>query len=321
MGYESQFLEARKGYHQKIQTFQPSKTLMAIIDEDKPKQLAHKLDETKSKPFRQMDEALNVFDAYRLAYIKKITNQIAHESQAAKIKPTINFLMAKMEKLIDDYQKECEKKRKDELAEAKKKQEAEKAEKAKEQAAEDKAEAQELKGDLAKISAAFQRRGEAYHMFVLNVEKECQKVNKAIGMGHDRLHSAADLLGKMEKSGKVAEVRIMTEKASAKATMETLRRLLKSEQKIFAALKPREKDAKLTPKEVADDLHLKLPDTARKDLENIAKQHGNILENAGIMAENLALQLKSDTRKLAEAEKLLAQINAFSADKAAAKTV
>jgi hypothetical protein len=87
MGYEQDFLTARKAYLNRIKDRKPSERLIDVIEEEKPKVLAKKLDQVKR--FSEMNTALNMFESYRIAYIKKIGVEIAKETNADKLKSTV----------------------------------------------------------------------------------------------------------------------------------------------------------------------------------------------------------------------------------------
>ncbi|MEI9976245.1 MAG: hypothetical protein WDO73_31885 [Ignavibacteriota bacterium] len=65
-----------------------------------------------------MNTALNIFEAYRITYIKKLDTQIAKEPQAKKIKPTLAAYGNALEKISEEYGEDCEKKRQAEIAKA-----------------------------------------------------------------------------------------------------------------------------------------------------------------------------------------------------------
>jgi len=250
MGYEQQFLEVRKGYHQKIQTFQPSKALMAIIDEDKPKQLAHKLDENKDKPYRDMDQALNIFDAYRLAYIKKITDAIAHESQATKIRPTINLLMAKLEKMCDDFQKECDARRKADINLAKAKA----------------ADAKNLTDDVKKVGEEYKKRGEEYQSKASKFEKDFLLAQKLIKEMYEKTRKDSSLIDKMPPDDlKKLNTKRQAALKQIKDDWEKLKKSFKELEHLAQT------DSKLTPEDLGKEMRMKL-DGQEAKLE-LAKAH------------------------------------------------
>jgi hypothetical protein len=302
MGYEQQFLEARKEYHQKIQTFMPSKALMAIIDEDKPKQLAHKLDENKGKPYRQMDEALNVFDAYRLTYIKNITNQIAHESQAAKIKPTINLLMAKLEKIVDGFQKETDDRRKADVNLAKAKAE----------------ETKDLKDDLKKVTEEYKKRGDDYLSMASKVEKESLVARKLIKVTHDETKSKFDQLAPLVKSGKASPEQIEELVKVSTKRQAALKNVKDSWEKLKKSFKELEDlahtDSQLTPQDVAKEMRMKLDATANPELDKVHKANWKSFSRGTEIFNDVSRDRKPDSALVKETENWVNQIKAW-ADK------
>jgi hypothetical protein len=297
MGYEQQFLEARKEYHQKIQTFMPSKALMAIIDEDKPKQLAHKLDENKGKPYRQMDEALNVFDAYRLTYIKKITDQMAHESQAAKIKPTINLLMAKLEKMVDGFQKETDDRRKADVNLAKA------------QAAE----AKDVKDDLKKVAEEYKKRGEDYLSKASKLEKDFLLARKLIKDTYLETKSKFDQLQPVAQSGKAKPEQLEEIAKVRTKRVAALKNLKESWDKWKKSFKELEDlahtDSQLTPEDVAKEMRMKLDDKdAKLELDKAHKANARFFSRATEIYNDISRDRKADSTLIKQTETWVSQI-------------
>lgn len=269
MAFEQQFLAARTQYHKNIQNFFPSKALMALIDDPKPKDLIKKLDGLKGKPYREMDAALNVFDAYRLVYLQKITAQIAHESQADKIRPTLKFLMVKLDKFSEDFEKECEAQRKIEMAAAAKaKAEAQKLKEEKD-AKVGGPNPVVLKGELGKISEEYHRRGQKQLTTAAAVVSALQNIRKRIVTAYQQLEKGVTQAETLSKSGQTRALLVLKTNAVSQFTI--CKQSFKAAETAYEPVKPFLKPPKVTPELIAKDLRFKLPPSAKKELENITK--------------------------------------------------
>ena len=220
MGYEQQFVTARKAVEAKIKPLNPSKELIKVIDDDRAKGLATKLDQATGKLYEEMDAAVNAFEAYRVTYFKKIDAQVAREKDPTKLRPLFKPLSKLMESIVQQYEKLCDEKRKVELAEAAKKKALEDAVKAKTQGPPVKAAPgtgpiggantpPALKDALIKISNEFRKRGQKQLQVSVAVNTVCMGTRKQVGVLYETLQkelkTATDLSrkGMLQSAGRL----------------------------------------------------------------------------------------------------------------------
>ncbi|HUB80827.1 MAG TPA: hypothetical protein VMB03_18605 [Bryobacteraceae bacterium] len=250
MDYQHSFKAARDQYHQKIEKI-ASKVLISIVVDDKLRQLAQKLDENKSNPFQKMDLAMSGFDAARLSFTKKLNDQTAKEPQAAQLKPLNKVLIAALDKIAQDYEKDCENKRKTEALAAK-------------AAAEEKKDQDDsLKDDISRVTDEYKKRGDNYLSLASKLEKELEQITKNMKVEIEEAEKKiAKLNSKPTPEEKQKSVQRM--EVAYKKLKESWEKAQKSHKEL-SELKKEDGDLKLEA--VAKDLRIQLPNTAKPELD------------------------------------------------------
>jgi hypothetical protein len=307
MGYEQQFIAARKAYHAKIKDMAPSRVLVTFIDEEKPKMLAQKLDQTNGKPFTEMNTAHNFFEAYRITYIKKLDTQIAKEAEAKKIKPTVATYATALEKISDAFGEDCEKKRQAEMAKAQAPPPKAGAVEAKQTVGNQAADVA-AKMMLKKISDEFRKRRQKHLDVAIVVERFCIDHRKTLGTLHETLQKEVHTAMNYSKAGQVREAAGL--KIAAAGQLTRIKALAAEAKKNYQdSLNPFFPERNMTGETVAKSMHLDVPDRFEKDLNNIAKTHAKIFTTATAHTAS-AKRIFEECEELAgDAESLVKQIN------------
>jgi hypothetical protein len=303
LAYEQQFIAARKAYQTKIKDMAPSRTLTTFIEEEKPKILAQKLDQINGKPFSEMDAALNIYEAYRLNYIKKINTQIAKEPQVGKLKPTVASYATALEKISEDFGKDCE---------AKRKAEAEKVEPKPESVVAKSTTANQAAGGavkmmLTKISEEFRKRRQKHLDVAIEVEKYSTDQRKAVGVLHETLQKEVTQAVNYSRGGQVREAAGL--KIASQGQLNKLRNTARAAKKFYDdSLEPFFKERNMKGADVAKELGYDIPDPFLKDLGKISAIHSKIFTTATAHTAT-AKRLNEECAHLAEdAESLASQI-------------
>ena len=307
MGYEQQFIAARKVYQTKIKDMAPSRVLATFIDEEKPKMLAQKLDQINGKPFTEMNTAHNFFEAYRITYIKKLDTQIAKEAEAKQLKKTLAAYGTALEKISEAFGEDCEKKRQAEMAKAQ-------APPPKAGAVEAKANTANQAADVAakmmlkKISEEFRKRRQKHLDAAIAVERFCIEQRKTVGTFHETLQKEVLQAMNYSKAGQVREAAGL--KIAAAGQLTKLKAMAAAAKKNYQdSLNPFFPERNMKGSDVAKDMHLDVPDRFEKDLNNISKTHAKIFTTATAHTAS-AKRLFEECDHLAEdAESLVKQIN------------
>ena len=303
MGYEQQFIAARKAYQTKIKDMAPSRVLSTFIEEEKPKMLAQKLDQINGKPFSEMDAALNTYEAYRLVYIKKITTQVAKEAQVGKLKPTVALYATALEKISEDFGKDCEEKKKAETAKVEPKAGAVEAK----ATTANQAAAAAAKMMLNKVSEEFRKRRQKHLDVAIQVEKYCVEQRKAVGVLHETLQREVTQAVNYSRGGQVREAAGL--KIAAQGQLNKVRNTAIAAKKFYdESLEPFFPERNMRGADVAKEMHYDIPDAFQKDLNKISTIHAKIFTTATAHT-SLAKRLCEECAHLAQdGESLASQI-------------
>lgn len=309
MAYEQEFLTARKAYLNKIKDKKPSETLLDVIDEDKPKVLAKKLDQVKGKKFSEMNTAVSLFESYRIAYIKKIGVQIAKETNASKLKSTLNTYGDALGDIVNAYELECDKQRRAEmpppppppppLPKAKVTEGNAVGGNAAALAA--------VKIMLGKVSDGYRKRRQKQLDVAIEVEKDCIERRKQIDAVVDTLQKEVKQAVIYSRGGQVREGEGL--KIAAQGQVSKIRAILIAVKKNYHdSLEPFQKERNLKAEEIARSLHIDLPDAHEKDLAKIPQLHAKVLTTANAHATAAGRVIEECEHLAGSAESLYSQI-------------
>jgi hypothetical protein len=306
VGYEQDFLTARKAYLHKIKDSKPSETLLDVIDEEKPKVLAKKLDQVKGKKFSEMNTAVNMFESYRIAYIKKIGVQIAKETNASKLKSTLNPYGDALGDIVNAYEEECEKQRRAEMPPPPPP--LPKAKVAEGKAVGGNAVAlAAVKIMLGKVSDGYRKRRQKQLEVAIEVEKDCIERRKQIDAVVDTLQKEVKQAVIYSRGGQVREGEGL--KIAAQGQVTKIRAILIAVKKNYHdSLEPFQKERNLKAEEIARSLHIDLPDAHEKELAKIPQLHAKVLTTANAHATAAGRVIEECEHLAGSAENLYSQI-------------
>jgi len=274
MGFEQDFLKARKDFLTKINDKKPSDELLEIIDEDKTKNLVKKLDQVKGKRHSEMNTALNLFEGNRVAYIKRIIVQAAKETMADKIKSKAVKYGDALQLLVNDYEEECEKQRQAEMPPP-----PPPMPKPKVEASTNPIAAAAVKIMLGKISDGYRKRREKQLEVAMEVEKDCIEQRKQINVFIATLQKEVNQAAAYSRGGQVSAAAGL--KVAGQGQVNKIKAILLAMKKNYHdSLEPFVKERNLKAEEVAKSLHIDIPDAHLKELPKIPAQHGKILTSA-----------------------------------------
>ena len=305
MGYEQNFLAARKNYLTKIKSFKPSEKLTHLIEEEKPKVLAQKMDQVNGKLFKEMNTALDLFESYRITYIKKIQTQIAKESQADKLKKTLNKYGDTLGDIMQDYQEVCEKKRRAEMPPPAPKLPPKAKVDPKAGSGNAIADAA-VKIMLGKVSEAYRKRRQAFLDAAIEAEKYCLEQRKQILVFHETLHKGVQQAVGYSRGGQVREAAGL--KVAAQGQVNKIKAMAAGAQKKYNDLEPFFKERQLKADAIAKSIHIDIPDGHVSELAKIPQAHARLWTTANVHAAT-AERLAKECEHLAEdGESLQSQI-------------
>jgi hypothetical protein len=304
MGYEQDFLKARKKYLSTIKDKDPSKELIAVVEEDKSKTLAKKLDQLKGKRFSEMLAGQDAFENNRIAYIKRIGVQIAKEDNADKLRPTMNKYGEALRVIADAFQDDCYKQQEAEKPPPPPPMPKAKAEKSGEG---NPIAAAAAKIMLGKVSEGYRKVRQKQLDLTIEAEKHCLAQRSLIDGLLTTLQKAVKQAVVHSRAGQVREAAGL--KIAGQGHVTKIKALSAGvKKKCHDSLEPFFKERILKAEVVAKSLHIDLPDTHVKELAKIPQAHARILNTASAHAAAAGRILEECEQMAEDAASLQSQI-------------